>query len=73
VLNAPVVCAYIWWYFYQLRTHNKLRKCVKESKQYQELLSHTNEDLQQDDAVPTSISNCNEQLCYDDEEKNRYL
>ncbi len=33
---AKCAWVYIHWYFYQLRTHKELRKCVKESKQCQE-------------------------------------
>jgi len=40
-LNMLIVCAYIWWYFNQLRTRDKLIKCVKKSKQWQEFLRHT--------------------------------
>lgn len=30
--KCAVVFVYTWWHFDQLRTHDELRKCIKESK-----------------------------------------
>lgn len=51
-LNAPAVCLYIWWYFCKLRSQKELTKLCKRVKTAEEYpVTHTNEDLQQGDAV----------------------